>query len=161
MWSNFKIMFLNVKLQRTNISSSTAHNILNRFRVIEKSPVHGARPKTNTGNMTDLGILKWHGNHWMDSGRFPEVIICEYISRTISNCRLKFYDAKKNVIQKQDHPACYQHSVEKLVSLMVQGCFSPCATCSLYTWKGTITVYTDFTRIHASTRQHANFHYPT
>lgn len=93
------------------------------------------------GYSSGMEITGWTQEHFQKSSSVS-TFHC-----TISNCRLKFYDAKKNVIQKQDHPACYQHSVQKLVSLMVQGCFSPCATCSLYTWKGTINVYTDFTRI--------------
>ena len=58
----------------------------------------------------------------------------------MENCS-HFTNHRHHVLQTKeegDHPACYQQTVQKSVSLMVWGCMSVHGLGSLHIWKGSI-----------------------
>ncbi len=143
-------MFLNVKFQKAlQISSSTVHTIIKRFRESGEISVHkgqGRRPlldarglrcqlKTFHGkrkpyvNMIQKRrrvlwiwkwiVSKWKSVLWSDESKFDIFV---------GNHRRRVRRAK----EEGDLPACHQRSVQKPASLMVWGCIGAYGMGSLH-----------------------------
>ncbi len=149
-WNTLKTMFLNVKFQKAlQISSSTVHTIIKRFRESGEISVHkgqGRRPlldarglrcqlKTFHGkrkpyvNMIQKRrrvlwiwkwiVSKWKSVLWSDESKFDIFV---------GNHRRRVRRAK----EEGDLPACHQRSVQKPASLMVWGCIGAYGMGSLH-----------------------------
>ncbi len=180
------------------LSSSTVHNIIQRFRESGTISVRKGQGRKTILDARDLRALRRHCITYRNATvmeittwtqeYFQKTLSVNTIHRAIRRCRLKLYRSKKkpylNMIQKRrrflwakahlkwtvakwktvlwsdkskfevlfgklgrhvirtkedkDNPSCYQHSVQKTISLMVWGCMSACGMGSLHIWKGTI-----------------------
>ncbi len=115
MWNTLKTIFLNVKLQKAlQISSSTVHNIIKRFRETREISVRkgqGRRPllmpmvfgpsddtASLIGMILDIDITKWAQEY------FQKPLLVNTIHRAICSCQLKLYHAKRKpyvtIVQK-------------------------------------------------------------
>ncbi len=180
------------------ISSSTVHNIIKRFRETGEISVREGRGWITLLDARGLRALRRHCiTHRHDSviditkwaqEYFQKPLSVNTIRRAICRCQLNLYHAKRkpyvNMVQKRhrvlwakahlkwtvskwksvlwsdeskfyilvgnhgrrvlrakevgDLPACYQHSVQKLSSLMVWGCISTYGMGSLHVLEGTM-----------------------
>jgi len=104
LWSNFRIMSLNVKLGRRNLPSSTVHNITNIFRDSADISVHKGHSRRPTFNAHDLRALREHciKNHCIGSGTLPEILVCEHSSPCHPQMQFKDLSCKEETICEHD-----------------------------------------------------------
>ncbi|KAK3545957.1 hypothetical protein QTP70_016982, partial [Hemibagrus guttatus] len=143
------------------LSSSTVHNIIQRFRESGTISVRKGQGRKTILDARDLRALRRHCITYRNATVMEITTWAqEYFQKTLS-AHLKWTVAKwktvlwsdqskfevlfgklgRHVIrtkEDKDNPSCYQRSVQKPASLMVWGCMSACGMGSLHIWKGTI-----------------------
>ncbi|KAK3517581.1 hypothetical protein QTP70_012568 [Hemibagrus guttatus] len=136
------------------LSSSTVHNIIQRFRESGTISVCKGQGRTTILDARDLRALRRHCITYRNATvmeittwaqeYFQKTLSVNTIHRAIrheSKFEVLFGKLGCHVIQTKedkDNPSCYQRSVQKPASLMVWGCKSACGMGSLHIWKGTI-----------------------
>ncbi|KAK3532983.1 hypothetical protein QTP70_006201 [Hemibagrus guttatus] len=136
------------------LSSSTVHNIIQRFRESGTISVRKGQGRKTILDARDLRALRRHCIAYRNATvmeittwaqeYFQKTLSVNTIHRAIrheSKFEVLFGKLGRHVIrtkEDKDNPSCYQHSVQKPASLMVWGCMSACGMGSLHIWKGTI-----------------------
>ncbi len=127
------------------LSSSTVHNIIQRFRESGTISVRKGQGRKTILDARDLRALRRHCITYRNATVMEITTWAqEYFQKTMSDeskFEVLFGKLGRHVIrtkEDKDNPSCYQRSVQKPASLMVWGCMSVCGMGSLHIWKGTI-----------------------